>query len=168
MRVTMAAQTLADLEATLGSQARARQIIANSNTVIQFRAQSTLDAEAFSDLAGARLLPATSEAETYEPSMFTSGLAPVEDFRALFSRQLAWRDEPIVPPWAVMELAPFRFFARWGAQVVRGVVPLLPPPPMDDVEVLRSHAEDDAGVVDDLCDGRRRSMGHVAGRPASE
>jgi conjugal transfer pilus assembly protein TraD len=156
VRLALAAQTLADLETALGSEAQARQVVANVNTVVQFRAQSTSDAEAFSDLAGNRLLPAATEGESYEPSLFSSGLSHVDDFRAVFSRQRSWRDEALVPPWAVLDLAPFQFFARWGSRVVRGTTPMLPPPPSHAVEALKHGA--DAGRV-----GPGRGGGHGVG-----
>jgi len=162
VRITMAAQTLADLEASLGTRARARQIVGNVNAVLQFRAQETDDAEAFAALAGARLLPSTSEGEAYEPSLFTSGFESVEDFRALFSRQRAWRDEALVPPWAVLELPPFHYFGRWGARVVRGAAPLLPDPPLAAVEELKRHAAKSLGLADPDGGRGRGGMGNVA------
>lgn len=139
VRVTMAAQTLADLEATLGSEARARQVAANVNTVVQFRAQSADDALAFSGLTGERLLPVPSEGEAYEPALFSAGLRSVDDFRALFSRHRAWKEQPLVPPWAVMDLAPLECFARWDARVFKGRVPLLAAPAMGPVRSLQGH-----------------------------
>jgi len=162
VRIAMAAQTLADLEAALGTEARARQVVGNVNTVAQFRAQSTADADAFSELAGRRLLPSASEGEAYEPSLFTSGFESVEDFRAIFSRQRAWRDEAFVPPWAVMDLAPLEFFARWGARTVRGAAPLLPSPGPGFVEELKRHAQVGARVVGAAGAGDRRVVGDVA------
>ncbi|MBI2930229.1 MAG: type IV secretion system DNA-binding domain-containing protein [Planctomycetes bacterium] len=163
VRVTATAQTLADLEAALGSRARARQVVGNVNTVLQFRAQSAEDAEAFAALAGDRLMPATTEGETYEPSMFTSGLETVEDFRALFGRQRVWRDEPLVPPWAIQELSPFHYYAHWSARTVRGEVPLMPAPSTRYVEALKKHAAQSLGVVVGGSDDNRYGVGAMVG-----
>jgi conjugal transfer pilus assembly protein TraD len=161
-RVVLAAQTQSDLEAALGSRARAEQVVGNVNTVVQFRAQSQPDAEVFSALAGDRLLAATTEGEAYEPALFSSGFREVDDFRAVFSRQRAWRSDPFVPGWAIMQLPVFHYFARWDGRVRKGIVPLLPPAPLDEVEAMKDEARRD------LRDGagRRRGVGGDASRPA--
>ncbi len=136
-RLVLAGQTLADLEAALGSQARARQVAGNVNTIVQFRAQSQEDAEVFAALAGERMLPVSSEGESYEPALLSSGFKDVDDFRAVFSRQRTWRAEPLVPAWAVMQLPVFHYFARWEGRAVKGVVPLLPaadPAPVEEIK----------------------------------
>jgi conjugal transfer pilus assembly protein TraD len=125
VRIVLAGQTQADLEVALGSPARSRQIVGNVNTVVQFRAQSQEDAELFAGLAGERLLPVRSEGEAYEPALFSSGKEDVDDFRAVFSRQRAWRAEPLVPAWAVMQLPVFHFFVCREGRVAKGVVPLM-------------------------------------------
>lgn len=137
IRVTCAAQTPADLETALGSKAAARQVVSNVNTVIQFRAAGAEDAEAFADLVGSRLLPSLTEGEAYEPAVLGSGLGPVDDFRAIFSRQKAWRPEPLVPAWAVGQLPRFEFFVRTGGRVFKGAAPSLPPAPAAPVEAIR-------------------------------
>jgi conjugal transfer pilus assembly protein TraD len=140
VRIAASAQSAADFEAALGSEARARQVLANTNTVVQFRSPNLADAEAFSALAGARLLPSVSESDSYEPALFRSGLDCVDDFRAVFGRQTAWRPSELVPPWAVTSLPRFEFFVRSGARVAKGIAPLLAPAPLDDVRRIRSCA----------------------------
>jgi conjugal transfer pilus assembly protein TraD len=145
LRIACSAQAAADLEAALGSEARARQVLANANTIVQFRSPSLEDAAAFSSLAGARLLPAVSDAESYEPALFNSGLDVVDDFRAVFGRHTAWRPSEFVPPWAVTSLPRFEFFVRSGARVAKGVAPQLAPAPLDAVRAIQegnAHAAD--------------------------
>ncbi len=125
LRVIACAQTAADLEAALGSRARALQVLGNSNTVVQFRAQSSADARIFSELAGERLLRTRSEGASYEPALLGSGFRSVDDFRARFGETLDWREHPLVPPWALVQLPTLHFFARWEGRVYRGRVPLL-------------------------------------------
>ncbi len=125
LRVAACAQTAADLEAALGSRARALQILGNANTVVQFRAQSAPDAEVFSEMAGDRLVRMRSEGAAYEPALLGSGFRNVDDFRARFGETLDWREQALVPPWAAVRLPVFHFFARWEGRAFRGRVPLL-------------------------------------------
>lgn len=125
LRIVACGQTAADLEASLGSRARALQVIGNANTVIQFRAQSAPDAEVFSDMSGERLVRMHSEAAAYEPALFGSGFKTVDDFRARFGEAVDWREHALVPPWSVVQLPTFHYFARWNGRVYRGRVPLL-------------------------------------------
>jgi conjugal transfer pilus assembly protein TraD len=162
LRITGSAQSAADLEAALGSAPRALQVLANTNTVIQFRSPNLRDAEAFSSLAGARLLPAVSDGESYEPALFRSGLEVVDDFRAVFGRQTAWRAAEFVPPWAVTSLPRFEFFVRSGARVAKGVAPLLAPADPAPVQAIQEGSGHAADVV--LGDGARRGGVRVLGR----
>jgi len=125
LRVVACGQTAADLEAALGSRARALQVLGNANTTVNFRAQCAPDAEVFSEMAGERLIRMRSEAAAYEPALFSSGFRGVDDFRARFGETLDWREHALVPPWALVQLPPFHFFARVEGRVFRGRVPLL-------------------------------------------
>ncbi len=126
LRIVACAQTTSDLEAALGSRARALQVLSNVNTVVQFRAQGAQDAAVFSEMSGDRLLRTFSEASTYEPALLGSGLESVDDFRARFGETATWSERPLVPPWALIQLPVFHFYARFDGQVYRGRVPLLP------------------------------------------
>jgi conjugal transfer pilus assembly protein TraD len=125
LRVVACAQTLGDLEAALGSQARALQVFGNASTVVQFRAPGENDAAVFSRLSGERLLRTRSEGEAYEPALFTSGFRQVDDFRARFGETSSWREHALVPPWALVQLPVFHFFARVDGSVLKGRVPVL-------------------------------------------
>ena len=107
------------------SRARALQVIANVNTLVQFRSPGGPDAETFSATVGSRLLRTLSESAAYEPALLGSGLKSVDDFRARFGETSAWSERPLVPPWAVIQLPVFHFFARFEARVYRGRVPVL-------------------------------------------
>ena len=123
IRVAGCAQTWSDFEAALSSRARALQLVGNMSSVVQFRAQSIPDAEAFADLSGRRLLRVPSEGEMYEPALFSSGFRGVDDYRAAFSRQSQRQDLPLVAPSVILDLPTFHYFARWGGRVYRGCVP---------------------------------------------
>ncbi len=125
LKIVACGQTAADLEASLGSRARALQVIGNANTVIQFRAQSAADADLFSQMAGERLVRMHSEAAAYEPALLGSGFKTVDDFRARFGESVDWREHALIPSWAVAQLPVFGYFARWDGKVYRGRVPLL-------------------------------------------
>jgi len=125
LRVVACGQTAADLEAALGSRARALQVIGNASTVVQFRAQSAPDAEVFSEMSGERLVRTRAEAAAYEPALLGSGLRTVDDFRARFGETTIWREHAFVPSWPLVQLPTFHFFARWDGAVYRGRVPLM-------------------------------------------
>lgn len=126
LRIVACCQTAGDLEAALGSEAKAMQVLGNTSTVVQFRAPGERDAEVFSRLSGTRLLRMSSEGATYEPALFTSGLRDVDDFRARFGETADWKEHALVPPWALVQLPVFGFYARWEGRVFRGRVPVLP------------------------------------------
>ena len=125
LRIVACAQSAADLEAGLGDRAGARRVLANANTLVNFRAQSASDAELFSELAGERLLRAHAQGATYEPALFSSGLRGVDDFRARFGETTGWEKRPLVPSWALTGLPVGRFFARWDGRIFRGRVPVI-------------------------------------------
>src|SRR5262249_40428496 len=91
LRIVACGQTAADLEAALGSRARALQVLGNVNTVIQFRAQAAPDAEVFAQMSGEQLIRMHTEAAAYEPALFGSGFRTVDDFRAKFGETTDWR-----------------------------------------------------------------------------
>jgi len=125
LRIVACAQSAADLEAGLGDRAGALRVIANTNTLVSFRAQSATDAALFSELAGERRLRAHAEGATYEPALFSSGLRAADDFRARFGETTRWEKEYLVPPWALTGLPVGRFFARGDGRIFRGRVPAL-------------------------------------------
>lgn len=125
LRVVACGQTAADLEAALGSRAKALQVLGNASTIIQFRAQSSADAAVFSELSGERLLQVASDSVAYEPALFGSGWKGVDDFRARFGEARNSVEHALVPPWALVQLPVFHFFARWEGRVFTGRVPLL-------------------------------------------
>jgi hypothetical protein len=76
-------------------------------------------------MSGERLVRMHSEAAAYEPALLGSGFKTVDDFRARFGEAVDWREHALVPPWSVVQLPTFHFFARWNGRVFRGRVPLL-------------------------------------------
>jgi hypothetical protein len=125
LRIVACAQSAADLEVGLGNRAAALRVLANTSTLVHFRAQSAADAELFSELAGERLLRAHAVGATYEPTLFSSGLRTSDDFRARFGETTRWEKRPLVPPWALTGLPVGGFFARWDGRIFRGRVPVI-------------------------------------------
>lgn len=125
LRIVACGQTSADLEAALGSRARAMQVMGNANTILQMRCQNAADAAVFSELAGERLIRLHSEGASYEPALLGSGLRTVDDYRAHFAEAIDLREHPLVPTWLMVGLARSHFFARIDGKVYRGRVPLL-------------------------------------------
>jgi conjugal transfer pilus assembly protein TraD len=125
--IAVAAQTVSDLEAALGSEARAMQVIGNASTVVQFRSNDERDAELFSGIAGREPARVVSESHAYEPALLSSGSSWVDDYRAVHSTTVQIRDEALVPPHLVSSLANLHAFARVAGRVHKIQVPLLRP-----------------------------------------
>lgn len=123
--IALATQTLSDLEATLGSEARALQILGNASTLIQFRSGNDQDARLFSRLVGREPSEVISSGHSYEPALFSSGPQWVDDFRAVHSTQVQVRDEELLPPHYPARLANLHAFARVGGDLYKILVPIV-------------------------------------------
>ncbi len=123
--ITLATQTLSDLEASLGSEARAMQILANASTLVQFRTGSEQDAQMFGRLAGREPTSVVSTGQSYEPALLSSGSKYVDDFRAVFSTQTQIRDEDLLPAHFATRLANLHAFARIGGVLYKIQIPVV-------------------------------------------
>lgn len=128
LSMVLAGQSVADLEVALRSRSDARRALANVGSFISLRAANPEDARYFSDKCGSRPMRFTSDGESYEPALFSSGRSNIDDFAYRTSRQTGVRNEEVVPPWTVDELPRFHFFGTWAGQIYKGVVPLLSDP----------------------------------------
>jgi conjugal transfer pilus assembly protein TraD len=123
--VTVATQTFSDLRASLGSEARAMQILGNAGTIVQFRTHDETDAELFSKLAGREPARVVSRSHSFEPALFASGSKWVDDYRATFTTHTQLRDEEVVPPYLLHQLPNLHAFARVGGQLYKLMVPVI-------------------------------------------
>jgi conjugal transfer pilus assembly protein TraD len=123
--IALATQTFSDLEAALGSEARAMQILGNASTIVQFRTGNERDAELFSRLAGREPAPVVTNGQSYEPAFLSSGSRWVDDFRAVYSTNVQIRDVEPLPAHFPPRLANLHAFARIGADVYKILVPLV-------------------------------------------
>jgi conjugal transfer pilus assembly protein TraD len=123
--IALATQTFSDLEASLGSEARAMQVLGNASTLVQFRSGNEQDAALFSRLAGREPARVVSSGHSYEPALLGSGSEWVEDFRAVHSRQVQVRDEELLPAHYAARLANLHAFARIGGTLYKLQVPLV-------------------------------------------
>jgi conjugal transfer pilus assembly protein TraD len=147
LSMILAGQSVADLEVALRSRSDARRALANVGSFISLRAANPEDARYFSDKCGSRPMRFRSDGESYEPALFSSGRANIDDFAYRTSRQTGVRNEEVVPPWTVDELPRFHFFGTWAGQIYKGVVPLLSDPAPTMSARLKNGTADEEAVV---------------------
>lgn len=123
--VTVATQTFSDLRASLGSEARAMQILGNAGTIVQFRTHDETDARLFSRLAGREPARTVTRSQSFEPALFGSGSRWVDDFRATFTTHIQIREEDAVPPYLLHRLPNLHAFARVGGRLYKLMVPVV-------------------------------------------
>lgn len=123
--ITVATQTFSDLRASLGSEARAMQILGNAGTIVQFRTHDKTDAEMFSKLAGREPARVVSRSQSFEPALFASGSRWVDDYRATFTTHTQLRDEEVVPPHLLHRLPNLHGFARVAGRLYKLMVPVI-------------------------------------------
>ncbi len=140
LAVTLSMQTINDLFIALEREPVAMQVLSNINTFVQLRAQNPRDAEYFSERAGERELKVVMQGTMYEPTLLSSGDRSVDDFRARFSTSERRQSQAIVPPWAVLELPRWHYFAVWAGRVYKGVFPLLRYQPSEFPALLKGFA----------------------------
>lgn len=128
LSMILAGQSIADLEVALRSHSDARRALANVGSFVTLRAANPEDASYFSDKCGSRPLRVISSGESYEPALFASGRANIDDFAYRSSRQIGVKNDSVVPTWAIDELPRFHFFATWAGQTYKAVIPLLSDP----------------------------------------
>lgn len=123
IQTTCAMQTIADLEARLGSRAAARMVLGNLNNLIALR---TKDQETQKFVAEA--FGRTTVWETSASFASTADSSPIPRFRASVSRGLSGRRETVVPTEALGMLPNLEFFASLsGGKLWKGRVPILLP-----------------------------------------
>ena len=123
IQTTCAMQTIADLEARLGSRAAARMVLGNLNNLIALR---TKDQETQKFVAEA--FGRTTVWETSASFASTADSSPIPRSRASVSRGLSGRRETVVPTEALGMLPNLEFFASLsGGKLWKGRVPILLP-----------------------------------------
>lgn len=121
IQTTAAMQTIADLEARLGSRAAARMALGNLNNLIALR---TKDQETQRFVAEA--FGRTTVWETSATFSSSADSSPLPGFRASVSRGLSGRRESVVPMDALGSLPNLEFFASLsGGKLWKGRVPIL-------------------------------------------
>ena len=123
IQTTCAMQTIADLEARLGSRAAARMALGNLNNLIALRTKDQ-ETQKFVTEAFGR----TTVWETSASFASTADSSPIPRFRASVSRGLSGRRETVVPTEALGMLPNLEFFASLsGGKLWKGRVPILLP-----------------------------------------
>lgn len=118
IRTMILTQTLADLIARLGNDAKARQAIGNANTTISFRVKDGKTAEMM-----AEGLPKIRTREVQRS--YNQGVG-VASFQGGYGEGLKEQDVELIPPAMFMELPPLHYLAQLSdGRVVKGRIPIL-------------------------------------------
>lgn len=121
MRVTLATQTMADLEARLGSKARAEQVSANANTVVALRVNDGATQKYLSEA-----LPKVRVRQIQKN--YSQGVGPTlqETYGGGYAESLKDESEYAIAAAHLGSLPPLHYFARLpGGRLVKGRVPIL-------------------------------------------
>jgi len=128
LAVALSSQTLAQFEQSMGSRAAVEEVLTHHFLHLQFQTRNPREAEDFSKLAGDRLLRVVGESFRYEPGFFDSGDRNVSDFKAVHTLNIQEKEAALVPPFAIVQLPTFHYFARMGGRIYKGRIPLLSAP----------------------------------------
>ncbi len=121
MRVTIATQTLADLEARLGSKSRAEQVVANANTTIALRVNDGATQKYFSEA-----LPKVRVRQIQKNYSQVAGTALQETYGGGYGESLKDESEYAIAASHLGSLPPLHYFAKLpGGRLVKGRVPIL-------------------------------------------
>lgn len=121
LRTIIATQTLADLEARLGSEAKALQQIGNANNVIVLRVQDPKTAELLSK--GLPQFKARSVNRSHSQSLQAE---PHSVWNGSYGESLQQETAPLITPDLLMRLPPLHYVARFSdGRVVKGQFPIV-------------------------------------------
>lgn len=121
IRVNIATQTVADLEARLGSKPRAEQVVANANTVICLRVNDGATQKFI-----AESLPKTRVRQIQKSYGQNVGATIQETYGGGYSESLQDMNEYILPAALFGTLPPLHYFAKLpGGRLIKGRVPIL-------------------------------------------
>ncbi len=129
IRVTMALQSIADLEAKLAGKAKARQILGNANTWIWLRSTDSETAEAFSEKVNSMtVVRTTSEGSQISPDFRSDGGSL---FNARYVRTIAEKETDLLKPQWIMALPKGQGFLFSQGRLYKMRFPLLPETTVD-------------------------------------
>ncbi len=121
MRVVIATQTVADLEARLGSKARAEQVMANANTTVALRVNDGATQKYLSEA-----LPKVRVRQIQKN--YSQGVGPTlqETYGGGYAESLKDESEYAIAASHLGSLPPLHYFAKLpGGRLVKGRVPIL-------------------------------------------
>ena len=134
-RLFIAAQTFADFEARLGSDANARQVLANTNNKILFRVLDSETQKYVTD--GIPTIEVGSVSVMYGHSIDNDLYAP---YGAAYREQSAPKDADLIPPGIFGSLPSLHYFARLaGGQTLKGFIPVVVDEAPDRAKVTLPH-----------------------------
>jgi len=123
VRVTVALQSIADLEAKLGSEAKARQVLGNTNSWVFLRATDLETAKVFTDKVNRKtVVKVITEGSSMSPEVKSPG--PL--FKSGYNRTIIERETDLIQPQWLTALPKGQGFVYCQGRVYKVRFPLLP------------------------------------------
>lgn len=123
VRVTVALQSVADLEAKLGSVAKARQVLGNTNSWVFLRATDLETAKVFTDKVNRKtVVKVINEGSSMSPEVKSPG--PL--FKSGYNRTIIERETDLIQPQWLTALPKGQGFVYCQGRVYKVRFPLLP------------------------------------------
>ncbi len=121
VRIYLASQSVADMEAELQSAAKAQQIFDNLNTKTWLRVTDLATAKVFSDAAGTVPLQQESSGASVSPDMSDNDIA----FKSSYSHNVSEKSVPLIDPSWLLKVPKGQGFSIISGRVFKIRVPLL-------------------------------------------
>ncbi|MCL4491639.1 MAG: conjugative transfer system coupling protein TraD [Nitrospirae bacterium] len=135
VRVTLASQSEADIEAELGSSAKAQQIFDNLNTKLWMRNSDISTAQVFSNAAGTITVQQEGSGFSVSPDMSDNDIV----FRSSYSRSVSEKAVPLIDPSWMLKLPKGQGFLISSGRVYKVRIPLLQDCKVNYLEELGIH-----------------------------
>jgi len=121
VRIYLASQSVADMEAELQSSAKAQQIFDNLNTKTWLRVTDLNTAKVFSDAAGTIPVQQESSGTSVSPDMSDNDIV----FKSSYSHSVSEKTVPLIDPSWLLKLPKGQGFSIISGRVFKVRVPLL-------------------------------------------
>lgn len=141
VRVFLATQSGADIEAMLGSSAKAQQIYDNVNIKLWLRTTDINTAEIFSNSAGTITIEKQSDGYSVTPK--TEGESEGVVYKSSYSKSLSEQKTYLIDPSWILKLPKGQGFLAYSGKVYKVRIPLLPKPQVNYLKEIGYTIEDE-------------------------
>jgi hypothetical protein len=147
LHCTIIGQAMCDLEATLQDRAKAKQVIANLNTMVQLRSGDADDAKAFAQRGGQVSVVKVSRNTSVTPGVGKTGNQQIEGFSANESWNRSTVDVPKIPESALLNTPRGQAFIHMMGEIYYVAQAMFPAPITDMKEEFHMTVEEGGGAA---------------------